>query len=98
MILTGGIVGGVDFGGGALSPPAAYGLQTDVFVVKLSPVGAYIWARRAGGPWPSDVGNAVATDLNGNVVVAGCFQTSADFGGGAMTSVGADAFVVKFAP
>ena len=41
------IVGG---GGGALSPPAAYGLQTDVFVVKLSPVGAYIWARRAGGP------------------------------------------------
>ena len=74
------------------------GGETDIFVAKLSPVGAYIWARRAGGPWNSDQGLAVAADLNGNVVAVGIFQASADFGGGAMTSPSEDGFIVEFAP
>ncbi len=55
-----------------------------------------LWARRFGG-FDDDGGNAVAVDANGDVTVAGYFQGTADFGGGALTSAGGlDIFVAKY--
>jgi hypothetical protein len=78
------------FGGGGL----------DVFVAKLSPAGAVVYATYLGGT-SNDYGTAIAVDNTGAAYVAG--QTSGDFpvlnaqqstyGGG-----GANAFVTKFAP
>ena len=58
----------------------------------------------SGGPWVKgfggtgdDRGEAVATDGTGNRVIAGSFQGSVNFGGGALVSAGgADAFVAKY--
>src|SRR5262249_47293846 len=77
VLLTGCISGMVDFGGGPLQSPA--GLQSDIFVTKLSPLGAFVWARRAGGIWNSDTGYAIAADRSGNVVTTGVLQASTDF-------------------
>ncbi len=70
--------------------------RVDVLVVKLSRAdGHSIWVKRLGGP-NTDVPWAVATDSVGNVLVAGEFQETANFGGGMITSAGiADVFVVK---
>jgi hypothetical protein len=84
--------GGVDFGGGPLS---CAGLA-DVFLVKYSAAGAHLWSKRFGSSG-NDVGMAVDTDASGSVFVAGTFEGSVDFGGGALTSAGMrDIFVTKY--
>jgi hypothetical protein len=40
-----------------------------------------MWAQRF-GPQNDQTGGSIAADLEGNVVVAGCFQGAIDFGGG----------------
>jgi hypothetical protein len=83
----------VDFGGGALTN-AGY---QDAFVAKYASDGSYLWAKRLGGA-NTDIATAVAVDTNGNVVVAGYFQGTVDFGGGGLTSGGgSDIFVAKYA-
>jgi len=97
VLATGFFAGSADLGGGSL---AAAG-SSDVFVVKYSPAGAHLWSRRFGGTG-SDMGNAVAADKNGNVIVTGSFLNTVDFGNGALTAAGtgltSDAFVVKLSP
>jgi hypothetical protein len=47
----------------------------------------------------TDAGYSVATDTNGNILVAGYFNGTVDFGGGSVTSEGsADIFVAKYSP
>jgi len=83
---------GVNFGGGALFSAG----QSDVFLVKYSAAGAHIWSQRFGSTG-NDIGTAVGTDSSGNVIVAGTFEGSVDFGGGALTSAGMrDIFVAKY--
>ena len=54
------------------------------------------WVRSMGG-LGSDSGRVVAVDGSGNLVVAGYFQGTVDFGGGALVSAGGmDLFVAKF--
>jgi len=85
-------VTGVDFGGGALSSAGS----TDVFVAKYSPTGAHLWSKRFGGSG-LDGATAMAVDRSGNVIVAGYFNGTVDFGGGALTSAGGnDIFVAKY--
>jgi hypothetical protein len=91
VIVAGSVGGPADFGGGPL-PPAG-GL--DAFVAKLTPDGSHLWSRRygAGG---DDLAQGVAVDGDDNVIVAGVFAGTVDFGGGALQSAGStDAFVVK---
>ena len=72
--------------------------STDTAVVSVTPAGTSIWARRIGAA-VSDSVEAVATDGSGNVVVAGTFRGSVDFGGTSLTSTGgADWFVAKYSP
>jgi hypothetical protein len=86
--------GGVDFGGGALMSAGMY----DVFVVKYSPTGQFLWSARFGGSG-NDTGMAISTDAGGNVFVIGSFEGTASFGGGNLSSSGQrDVFVAKYGP
>jgi hypothetical protein len=83
----------VDFGGGALVSAAP--ATTDVFVVKFDPSGNHIWSKRFGDP-DDQRSSWIGVDAAGNAVIAGSFQDSIDFGGGALMCAGAfDAFVAK---
>src|SRR5437867_2799342 len=89
VIVTGYFQGTASFDGQSLTSVDLYGVpSSDVFVSKYSPAGAHVWTERFGGT-TADVGYGIAADLNGNVVVTGDFQGSADFGGVTLTSPGA---------
>jgi hypothetical protein len=95
VVLTGGIAGQVDFGGG---PLAGFGAQ-DIFVAKFQSDGALLWAKRFGDDQDHQIGNGVAADSALNVVVTGEFLGTVDFGSGPLTSAGGwDLFFAKFAP
>lgn len=95
VIMTGDFSGGaVDFGGG---PIAATGWAAG-FLAKFSSTGAHLWSRGYAGQH-NVVGNSVAVDPDGNILVAGRFEDTVDFGGGPLTSAGgSDGFVAKLAP
>lgn len=61
--------------------------------------GAHVWSARFGDGANAQSGSAVGVDDAGNVIVAGSFSGSIDFGGGALVSAGgSDLFVAKFGP
>lgn len=80
----------VDFGAGPVpSPGGAY----DVFVAKLDPGGAPLWAKRFGEHIDVDhLGGKL--DAQGNVVIVGNTTTPIDFGGGPVGVDGAFAAVL----
>ena len=86
------------------APNVVFGADTlinngisSMFLVKYSPSGTVLWAKCEGGG--SDAyGNSVATDASGNVIVAGCYDTSIVIGSNTFISSGAnDMFVAKYA-
>jgi hypothetical protein len=94
VTLAGYFSGTADFGGG---PLVASGVP-DVFVTRLDPAGHHVWSKRFGDT-SDQKASAVAVDSAGNVVVAGNFYGTVDFGGGPLTSAGAqDIFVAKLDP
>ncbi len=94
VLVTGYFEGTLNIGGVMLTSAGG----TDAFLAKLDPSGAVLWARRFGGAG-AQIGQALAVDLQGNIVLlADGFQTM-DFGGGVLTSAGNyDMFVAKFDP
>lgn len=91
IILTGQLSGEADFGGGAITSAGSI----DLFVAKLDPAGKHLWSKRFGDAG-SQTGMSVAADKDGNIVVAGYFDGTLDFGGGPLTSAGSiDIFVAK---
>jgi hypothetical protein len=67
----------------------------DVFLAKLDPSGAFLWAVPAGGPWSQYCGG-VAVDGDGNGYVTGLIYSTATFGSTTLTSEGeSDVFVWK---
>jgi hypothetical protein len=92
VIVAGDFWGTVDFGGGALTDAG----DEDIFVAKFGPDGAQLWSKRFGDV-DAQYTQSVAIDALGNVIVAGDFWGSVDFGGGALTCAGnGDIFVAKF--
>lgn len=93
-LVTGGFSGSAEFGG---NPIAALG--QDVFLAKLDPSGAQVWAARFGG-MTAATGTGVAADASGNSLLTGYFSGSIDFGlGAALVSAGSrDVFVAKLSP
>jgi len=73
----------------------------DIFIVKLSLNGGFLWAKNIGGS-TTDEAYGVAVDANGNAFVTGRFQGTADFNPGSGTenliASGStdDIFVCKF--
>jgi hypothetical protein len=71
----------------------------DIFISKTSPSGEVFWAKRIGGQ-DADHVNSIAMDLEGNVIVTGSFQGTADFDPGPnifplSAGVDGDAFIAK---
>ena len=70
VVVTGWFQGRVDFGSGGLE---SKGTNKDVFLVKLDPTGALVWAKTFGDR-DHDQARALAIDADGNPVVAGIFR------------------------
>jgi len=101
LVITGGLTGTIDFGGSALVQPAAPGGndESGAFVVKLDTNGNPLWSRRYGNATGQTVGNDVAVDGDGNVVLAGYLGGTVDVGNGPLTAQGSrDALVAKLDP
>ena len=77
VISTGGFRGTVDFDPGASVAHLSSGINSDLFVLKLSSNGDYLWAINGGG---SDfcLGVGVGTDDSENVYVTGAFEGVVD--------------------
>jgi hypothetical protein len=73
--------------------------STDGFVLKLSPTGTVLWAKRFGGS-SSEYPGGIALDLEGNCVVAGSFYSdSINFDSTLVNRTGLmDAFIAKYTP
>lgn len=93
VYITGPFSGTMDFGGGPLTSAG----DLDIYVAKLHYLsGDHIWSKRFGDANIQKF-SRVAVDGSGNVLVAGTFEGTVDFGGGPLTSAGyADIFVTKF--
>jgi hypothetical protein len=95
ILLTGSFAGRVNFGGGTLTSASS---SNDIFLVKYSPTGSYLWSKRFGDVSGSK-GYAVAVDSYNNIFLTGLFAGTVNFGGGTLTSSGnTDIFLSKFSP
>lgn len=93
--LAGRFLGSLDLGH---KPPLPGTDADDVFVARLDPMGAYIWAHAFGGTF-DQIGTAVAVDSKGNTALTGLFLGSIDLGGGPLLSAGLrDSYVAVFTP
>ena len=86
-------VQGISFGSFTLSSAGLF----DCFLVKFSSSGNVLWAKSAGGA-DFDQGNAVVSDLYGNVYVTGLFgRPTISFGSLTISNAGInDAFLAKY--
>ena len=85
VIMVGGFLGTVDFGGGDLTNSGS----TDVILAKYDTNGGHIWSQRFGGNG-QESGRGVTVDGAGNVIITGRFRSTVDFGGGGLVSAGGD--------
>jgi hypothetical protein len=102
VFLTGYYEGTVDFDPGAGSYPITSAGLIDIFTLKLLSNGDFSWAGSMGGT-AADYGRSIAIDANGEVMITGEFQGTADLdptvGVSNHTAVAVkDAFVSKFNP
>jgi hypothetical protein len=75
--------------------PGVYNLTSpnntsDCFIWKLDSAGNFLWARKIGGPGTSspitgDLGREITTDIFGNVITVGYFDTIVDFDPGPLS-------------
>lgn len=81
VLLTGALTTDQDFGGGVLSSRGG----SDVLLVKLSPNGEHLFSRGFGDAGTLQQGEQIAVDRAGNVLMAGTFDGTLDFGAGPLT-------------
>jgi Beta-propeller repeat len=96
MLIAGAFSASITFGAITLNGPGA----TNVFAAKLAPDGTPIWAK-VFGSGTNVSARGVAVDPQGNIVLAGQFFGSVNFGGQSFQSVGPnfdDVFVAKLDP
>jgi hypothetical protein len=93
ILVAGHFEGTIDFGAGTLTSQ-----KTDAFVAKLSPAGDGLWSKRYGDVKSQDLASGIAADPAGNVIVAGLFEGTVDFGGGAIHGNGHDIFLLALGP
>jgi hypothetical protein len=100
VIITGFFYGTVDFDPGtSTSNFNSNAGSFDIFITKLSSVGAYIWNKQIGGI-ENDFSNKIEVDNSNNIYVIGSFLGTVDFdpnsGTANKTSFGGtDAYIVK---
>ena len=92
VLVTGNFTGTIDFGGGNLTSAGFF----DTFLVRFNKNGVHQWSQRFGGTG-DDQGRALATNASNDVIWAGYFNETVDFGGGGLTSAGnADIFIARY--
>jgi hypothetical protein len=92
VILTGGMVGNPDFGGG----PVATG---GVFVVKFDPQGQHVFSKGLGNPSTTLYAQGLGAGPAGEVILAFSMWGATDFGGAVLQTAGNDDVVlVKWGP
>jgi len=93
IFITGYFDMSIDLGGGTLTGAGGW----DIYLAKFSPGGAHRWSKRFGSA-SHEYGICVAADDdNDDVVLAGYFVGTADFGGGPLSSKGLDdAYLARF--
>lgn len=95
VLVAGSFLGSTDFGAGMVSAQAGGG---DAFLVKLSAIdGAYQWAKTFGDGATQSAARILVDPADGNIVVAGIFDGSIDFGAGPLSNdqPGPDIFLSK---
>lgn len=75
---TGSFVGTVDFDPNAGISSLSSSGNFDIFVLKLSSAGNYVWAKNMGGS-STDEGRDITLDKKKNVITTGWFSGTADF-------------------
>jgi hypothetical protein len=96
VYITGYYLGSVTFGGATFTKVGC--CFEDVFLAKFDAQGNHTWSKGFGGV-DAEGARGIAVDAAGNPVIIGQFQSSIDFGGGALTAAGSgavDIFVAKF--
>jgi hypothetical protein len=89
----------VDFGGGALQGPSPGNSSFNIFIAKLDSSFAHVASKEFKVSATNTYLFDLATDANANVYAVGMFDTTIDFGGGTLTSVGdRDMFLAKLDP
>ncbi|MBW2454416.1 MAG: hypothetical protein JRI68_07890 [Deltaproteobacteria bacterium] len=97
IVVVGDFRGSIDLAGTVL-PAVGGGAQNDIFVARFDEAGAHQWSQAYGDGY-DDFAQAVDVDSDGNVVIAGYFYGSIDFGDGPLLSEASPAaFVAKLAP
>ncbi|MCG3152749.1 MAG: hypothetical protein GEEBNDBF_02052 [bacterium] len=92
VLLAGGAFSSIDFGGGLRTN----GGNSDPYVAKFASDGTYLWDRHI-DTTGNDFFRAVTVDSAGNVYAHGEYEGTVNFGGGPLTSAGAqDAVLVKW--
>ncbi|HEX5654952.1 MAG TPA: SBBP repeat-containing protein [Chitinophagaceae bacterium] len=99
IYVSGYFYGTVDFDPGPANLFITSFGETDVFVSKLDPSGNLFWVKQVGGTC-GEIGNSMAVDALGNVVVTGEFCGTVDFDPGPNAynltfANGSDAFAFK---
>jgi hypothetical protein len=95
VFVTGSFLGTTDFGAGPVSAKPG---DTDMFLVKLSAEdGTHIWSKVFGDGSGQNARRVIVDPADGNIVVAGIFSGTIDFGNGALVNdqPGQDVFLVK---
>ena len=93
VYVAGPFAGKIDLGGGLLTSAGG----NDIYVAKLTQGGLHLWSRGFGASG-ADVARDISVDRFGGVVIVGDFAGSVNFGGGALTAGGTDAFALKLDP
>jgi hypothetical protein len=91
VILAGGFLGSIDFGGGAKIAP---GGDLDVFIAKFSASGSLTWAKTFDSGAGAEA-DGIGTDGCDNILVAGDFDGTLNLGSGSLTSATNSAFLAK---
>lgn len=93
-IVVGNFQGDLNFGGAPLSGAGG----SDIFVAKLGPGGEHLWSKRF-GDGANQVAQTIAVDPQGNVLLAGYFKGTLDFGSQPLVAASAGSgFVAKLSP
>jgi FlgD Ig-like domain len=93
VIVAGHFFGWLTFGSGLLVSMAGH----DLFLVKFAPGGEHLWSYQYGDAAAQEFPCVAIRSLE-NIIIAGNFQGSINFGGSVLTSAGShDAFVARLA-
>ncbi|HKW15787.1 MAG TPA: FlgD immunoglobulin-like domain containing protein, partial [Candidatus Krumholzibacteria bacterium] len=93
IAFTGGFTGTAAFGGASVVSTGVF----DAFVARFTSSGVYSWDTHYGSSGINDAGDAIAIDASDNVIVAGHFGGTVNFGGSSLVSAGSfDMFLAKY--